>query len=706
MQGDLKGTAGDWLAVGYHFKYAGQHPASTVTFQQDQFTFPVTCTDGSTPTQSTLVVTAPDASYAVGLNDTTSSFPADSGAAAETYEMAMQLPNWCGTKANNLRLKTGGTFTSLLSGTDTTDKVQIQWHYVDTGAGKPANSSINCSSLTANPDPGQAVCNGGWSGTLNTTPGTATSAITFQCQLDGSGFSPCGGGATGTITYPGPLSVGNHTFQVEAVVAGTPSAPTSYPWTIIKNSPTLALSGPGNPGSGAAGTSVPASSLTATLASAFTPATGAITFTVFGPSASAPSACTSGGTTIGSPVNVSGNTSYHPTADFTPTVAGNYWLYASYPGDANNNSAASTCPPGAAQEIVVGKASPTLSVSGPAGGTAGTAISGSAISAALAASSGTNATGTITFKYFQQSTAPSTCTSGGTTIGTAAVTAGNGNYSPNAGFTPTVAGNYWLYASYPGDANNNNAASACPPVVKVVVGKASPTLTVSAPASLAAGSSISAAQLSATLSGSSGSNANSPITYTYFGPSPTPPTTCTSGGTVFGATTPTGDGTYHPSSGSFTPNTAGTYWWYVSSAGDSNNNAATSTCNSTAMTKTVVANPTGQLTISGNAVGTLYPGGVAQPIATTFTNPNSVPVDVQSLTVTVASTGVPGCSTGYFQITQSNITTSNRLTVPANGSATIPTSGPVSRPMIRMVDSGTNQDACQGAHLTLNYSSN
>jgi hypothetical protein len=516
-----------------------------------------------------------------------SNFPAGSSKSAATYQGAVQLPALCGSKADNIHLQQGATFTSLLSATDTTDKVQVQWHYVDTGAGKKANSSINCADLAQNLDPGLAICNGGWSGTLSTVPGTAASSISFQCQLDGGGFSPCGTGATGTKTYPGPLSAGNHTFQVEAVVAGTPSAPASFTWTILKNSPTLSLTGPGSPGAGTAGTPVPASSITATLAGAFTPATGSVTFMVFGPSASP---CTSGGTTIGA-APVSGNTSYHPNADFTPKAAGNYWLYASYPGDTNNNSAASACPPGAAQKIVVANA----------------------------------------------------------------------------------------------------------------VGKASPALTVSAPGSLSAGGSVTTADLTASLLGSSGSNATSTITFTVIGPQASPPANCTSGGTTVGTATPAGDGTYHSSAG-FTPDAAGTYWWYVSSPADANNTAAASTCNDASMTKTVVANPTQQLATSGDAVGVIYPGGPAQPIAITFNNPNSAAVDVTGLTVAVGSTGVAGCSASDFQITQSNITASNRFTVPANSSVTIPSSGPVSRPTIRMVDNG-NQTACAGAHLTLNYSS-
>jgi hypothetical protein len=119
----------------------------------------------------------------------------------------------------------------------------------------------------------------------------------------------------------------------------------------------------------------------------------------------------------------------------------------------------------ATQAETVNMASPTLSLTqsnapNALSVTAGTAVTASQITATLAASSGANASGTITFKYFQQTNPPSPCTSGGTTIGTASVS-GNGPYNPNVGFTPTVAGNYWLYASYGGDSNNNSANSVC-----------------------------------------------------------------------------------------------------------------------------------------------------------------------------------------------------------------------------------------------------
>src|SRR5262249_13526036 len=132
--------------------------------------------------------------------------------------------------------------------------------------------------------------------------------ITFQCQLDGSGFSPCGSGATGTIPYPGPLAPGNHTFKVEAVVNSTASSPAAYTWTIVKASPTLTLTQSEAPaaGSGTSGTAIPASATTAVLASASSPAaSGTITFKYF-QQATAPTSCTNGGTTIGT-ASIAGN---------------------------------------------------------------------------------------------------------------------------------------------------------------------------------------------------------------------------------------------------------------------------------------------------------------------------------------------------------------------------------------------------------------
>ncbi len=107
-----------------------------------------------------------------------------------------------------------------------------------------------------------------------------------------------------------------------------------------------------------------------------------------------------------------------------------------------------------------GAGSVSLHASAPGSGTAGGAIPASSIGAFL--SGGNAPTGTVTFRVFgPQSTPPTLCGSGGTLVGTPVGVSGNGNYHPNAGFTPTAAGDYWWFASYSGDSNNSAAGSFC-----------------------------------------------------------------------------------------------------------------------------------------------------------------------------------------------------------------------------------------------------
>jgi large repetitive protein len=122
--------------------------------------------------------------------------------------------------------------------------------------------------------------------------------------------------------------------------------------------------------------------------------------------------------------------------------------------------------------------SPSLSMTAPGTGIAGSPISPSSLSAALAG--GNSPTGSITFTVFGPAADPPTsCTSGGTTVGTATLS-GNGSYRPVTGFKPSTAGNYWWYASYGGDGNNYSATSACGSLMAEtrVAPPAPPTLTV------------------------------------------------------------------------------------------------------------------------------------------------------------------------------------------------------------------------------------
>jgi hypothetical protein len=220
---------------------------------------------------------------------------------------------------------------------------------------------------------------------------------------------------------------------------------------------TASLSASGPLGGAFAGSPISASRVSATLAGGADP-TGAIAFTVFGPQSSPPSSCTSGGTTVAA-ASAYGDGTYHPSGAYTPPSPGDYWWYTSYGGDAGDEPATSVCGASMAETTVVSKAIPTLSATGPMGGTAGSPIPASSISATLAG--GSAPTGTIIFTgYGPQSSPPTSCASGGTAVGTASVN-GNGTYQPSSGFTPPSPGEYWWYASYSGDAGDEPAASTC-----------------------------------------------------------------------------------------------------------------------------------------------------------------------------------------------------------------------------------------------------
>jgi large repetitive protein len=104
-------------------------------------------------------------------------------------------------------------------------------------------------------------------------------------------------------------------------------------------------------------------------------------------------------------------------------------------------------------------------------------------------------------------------------------------------------------------------------------------------------------------------------------------------------------------------------------------------------------------TINGDVPNPLYPGASAQVIPVTLTNPNNVPIYVTSLSASLQSTSAAGCNTSWFQTGAANIP-SGGITVPANGQTTVPAAD---APTLKMLESGTNQDACKGASLTLTY---
>jgi hypothetical protein len=110
--------------------------------------------------------------------------------------------------------------------------------------------------------------------------------------------------------------------------------------------------------------------------------------------------------------------------------------------------------------------------------------------------------------------------------------------------------------------------------------------------------------------------------------------------------------------------------------------------------------------ITVNQTGTptgLYPGGTAQALSGTFTNPNAHPVHISSVTVAVHAFSVqsdntkPACTDADFAVGG----TSGANVVPSGTGV-----GTWSGLTVRMVDGAANQDNCKGVNITLDYTAN
>jgi hypothetical protein len=109
-------------------------------------------------------------------------------------------------------------------------------------------------------------------------------------------------------------------------------------------------------------------------------------------------------------------------------------------------------------------------------------------------------------------------------------------------------------------------------------------------------------------------------------------------------------------------------------------------------------------TVSGGTSAALAPG-LTRALSLTIANPNDVAISVTALTVTVATgSSKAGCDgPTNLLVTQSNLSASDPLNVPAHGQASLP-SGSLEAPAVLMKNLPTNQDACKNASFTFDYS--
>ena len=187
---------------------------------------------------------------------------------------------------------------------------------------------------------------------------------------------------------------------------------------------------------------------------------GTITFKVFGPQTTAPTTCTTGGTTVGTG---HGHTATPPTTRRPATRrprSATCWWYASYNGDTNNNAATSTCGSG---DVRDGRGPGHADGHGerpwrpaPPGPPSRRATSPRPSPLRRARTPpAPSPSRSSALRPTPRPPAPP-----GAPRWARPRSHGNATYTSSAGYTPTAAGNYWWYASYSGDANNNAATSS------------------------------------------------------------------------------------------------------------------------------------------------------------------------------------------------------------------------------------------------------
>jgi Flp pilus assembly pilin Flp len=604
-------NTGNLITLTASLSGASPNAAGTISFYVlDQTGTPTTCTGGGWTSVGTNATVHSNGSYLSSYTP----------AAAGTY---WWYASYSGdTSTNNKPANSACPSTNTVV---TTAQPTLRIAQPPTPATTPEATAIAATSIAASFTGASSAADGTITFAVwySFTPGSTTPPAT--CQTN-SGFS--GGGLwtqVGTATVSG-----NTTTQYSPSTGYTPAAEGDFFWyaayasgnaddnpatstcgagmpftQVTAAQPTLTLA---VPGTAATNTRIRAANIGATLASSTNTATGTITWTIFGPSATAPGSCTTGGQTVGNVTLTAfngGPGTYNPGGlGFTPTATGNYWWYATYAGDAANQPAHTTCG-GAGTETIVDTNAPTLTlISGgpgiPTTDTANATVAAGNIEGTLARASN-GATGSITF-YVSGPTTDTTCPtplpSG--VVGTAAVT-GNGNYHSGSSYALTTSGIYWWYGYFTPSGTDTADTPATSNCVSTIV-QAQPTLTITAaPATGTAGTDIPATALSAQLAGATPGGNGDTIDFRVFGPSANAPTNCGAGNEVGENFQVNGNGIYSPLFSIWDPPSGGNYWWYATYNGDQYNQAANSTCVTGMKEMVVQYAPT--LTLAGGAGG-------------------------------------------------------------------------------------------------------
>nr|MBA2699091.1 hypothetical protein [Nocardioidaceae bacterium] len=290
----------------------------------------------------------------------------------------------------------------------------------------------------------------------------------------------------------------------------------------------------------------------ATLSDATATAAGSATYTVY-----AESTCTTQLSTTNNPSTVTvANRTIPTSAAITIATVGTVYWRATYGGDVNNNSAASSCVGLTVAKTVPGvtlTGTPTVSPMRPGGTAFGTAT--------LSGATG-NAGGAATYTVY----ADNGCATQVVPNQTSVKTVTNGVILASTPLTFSQAGVFYWRVVYAGDASNGGATSAC--VALTVSATATSALNlVLAPAPVVAGGGVIG---TATLSGVTGTAGGS-VTYTVFTDN-----TCTTQVIPNQTSTRTVSNGIVPASASLIFAQAGVRYWKAAYSGDGANPAVAS----------------------------------------------------------------------------------------------------------------------------------
>jgi len=505
---------------------------------------------------------------------------------------------------------------------------------------------------------------------------TFSGATGFLCKLDAAAsFTTC---PTPGITYSA-LALGKHAFQVQAVDNnGYASNVASYSWVIDRTAPTVSsiLRSDANPTNAnplrwTITFSEPVKNVApGNFRPLVTSNLGGIspTVTVAAPSGSAPSSTwTVTASTSGATGSDSGSIGLNLTANATIQDAAGNALAAPVPVTGQQYTFDTTPPPTSAVSIARNGDSPTNAASVSWTVTFGEAVTGVVATNFSLAATGLSGTPTIT-----------TVTGSGTTR---TITASTGTATPSGTGTLQIK---LVRASAISDLAGNALVGALPVngPTYTVDRLAPPVAFTTKPADP---SSISTSQFSWT---------SQPATdIDHF--------ECATENRAFSTQVPSEGGPAKPCVSPLS---------YVVATTDNGRHqfalrAYDHVGNFTEITYSwkVAAGSIQNFSISGSAVELLYPGAPAKAIALKLTNPNSVAIFVTHAQVTVVSSSSAGCSPATnVAVTQSDVSATNPVQVPAGASVTLPAQG-VSAPTIRMLNLTTNQDACKNSTFSLSY---